>query len=47
MSRRSRSWMMLAFTAIAVVTLGRAPRPVMPRSRDLEFAPVIEADAGH
>ena len=46
MSRPTRSMLMMAFTAIAFATLGRAPRAVEPRARDLEIAAmVVEAEA--
>lgn len=43
MSRPARSMLMLAFTAVAFVTIGRVPRPVVARSRDLVVA--VEAES--
>jgi hypothetical protein len=47
MSRQTRSMLMLAFSAVAFVTLGRVTRPVSPRFRDAQVVVMTETEAGH
>lgn len=46
MSRPARSMLMLAFTAVAFMTIGRAPRAVVLRSHDPEVVAMVEAETG-